>query len=59
MKLTIALLASALGSVFAADFSPAVDKGTYSSLLQLINETNAEALIDATAPLSKFDKIAS
>ncbi|CAJ1935134.1 unnamed protein product [Cylindrotheca closterium] len=54
MKTTITLLALALGAASAADFTSAIDKGIYTSLLQLVNDTDAEALIDANAPLTIF-----
>jgi len=54
MKVTIILLALALSAASAADFSPIVERGIYESLLQLVNDTNAEALIDDNAPVTIF-----
>ena len=58
MKAALTALALILNAASAADFAPIENKGIYSSLLQLVNETSAESLIDANAPVSKFQILA-
>lgn len=58
MKAALTALALILNAASAADFAPIENKGIYSSLLQLVNETSAESLIDANAPVSKCQILA-
>ncbi|CAJ1935139.1 unnamed protein product [Cylindrotheca closterium] len=63
MKISaIAFLTTAVGLAtaqngtepFAADFSPIVEKGSYTSLLGAINETGSDAVISSNAPVTIF-----